>query len=283
MLASVLVGTAIAGAPPRWSDDAFPITYWVGADLGAAGLDDDAVLPAIGRAFEVWQAVDCLDASFVRSEKRVKDAAFGGADQRNTVFFVVKDWPTEYAGLPTAVELVTDENEILEGDIGLNAAEFQFAVEGDGIVAFDIQSTVTHAVGLLLGLEESSVKGATMNPEMVGRPGGQDLAQSDLDAICDLYAPTMDTGIPARSEQGDPCTRSEDCTDGFTCVVDNGDEYCAARCGGDGECGSGTTCKDPGSGSPVCIVERATGCGVAPRTSVFAVLLVAVALRGRRR
>jgi hypothetical protein len=281
MFALALVGIAIGGAPARWPDDAFPISYWVGADLGAAEVDDAKGMAAIARAFETWQAVDCFDAQFL-FEGRIDDAAFGDpADGRNTVFFVGKDWPGDSLS-PSATRVVADANVIREGDIGLNAEGFQFAVDGDGHVALDIESALTHEIGRLLGLDESEANGATMNPQMVGRPEGRSLETADLEAICALYGPSMDTGIPMRTEQGDPCTRSEDCTDGFVCVVDNGDQYCAARCGTDGECGSGTSCKDPGSGSPVCILVRATGCGVAPGTSVGALAIAFLALALRR-
>ena len=282
MFAFALVGTAFAGTPPRWSDDAFPIAYWVGADLGAAGLDDHAALGEIAQAFERWQAVTCFDGSFLFSE-RVTDAAFGDPpDHRNTVFVVAKDWFGDPS--PSAVDLVIgDDNVIREGDIALNAVDFQFAVDGDGHVALDLQSALTHEIGHLLGLDDSDENGATMNPRMIGQPDGRSLETADLEAVCALYGTGIDTGLPMRTEQGDPCAKNEDCTDGFVCVVDNGEQYCAARCGGDGECETGTSCRDPGSGSPVCILERAIGCGVVPRTSVVAALLVAIALGWRRR
>ena len=292
MFAFALVGTAFGGTPARWPDDAFPIPYSVQADLGAAGLDDEAALFEIEQAFTVWEAVTsdgvpCLPGAFDVSKERVKDAAFGDVpDQRNTVFVVVKGWPKKYEGEATAVNLVSDaDNVIVEGDIGLNAEEFPFTLEGHKHKTLDLQATVTHAVGHLLGLEDSKDNGATMNPLMVGRPQGRSLETSDEEALCALYPPApIDTGS-AHSEQGDECTRNEDCTDGFVCVVDNGDEYCATRCGAEGECPSGTSCEDPGSGSPVCIAERDTGCGVVPRTGAgfVGLVLAALAVRGRTR
>ena len=123
-----------------------------------------------------------------------------------------------------------------------------------------------------------------MNPDMIGRLAGRSLdKKSDWPALCDLYPLMTDTGSPAHSQQGDLCTRAEDCTDGFVCVVDNGDQYCAERCGPDGECGTGTTCEDPGSGAPVCVLVRETTCGVVPPKSAGFVALGLVALAIRRR
>jgi hypothetical protein len=281
MFAFALVGAAIAGSPASWST--FPIEYWVGADT--APLDDEVVMDAIDNAVRTWQTAantekQCSDGVDFDFEGRDENVAIG--DQRNTVFIVAKGWPYE-AGVPLAVDIVTNDNgAIREGDIALNAEETQFAVGGDGEKTFDIESTVAHAIGLLLGLEKSTDNGATMNPMMVGRTQGRDLDESDVDALCSLY-PTMDTGGLPHSEQGDHCTRNEDCTEGFVCVVDNGDEYCAERCGGDGECGSGTTCEDPGSGAPVCVLERATTCSIVPPTSAGFAALGFVVLATRRR
>jgi len=291
MFALALFGTAMAGTPARWPDSAFPITYSVQADLGAAGLDDAAALDEIDQAFTEWKTVDCFGRGFQRAEERVKDAAFGDdADQRNTVFVVVKDLPEKLQGQRTAVNLVVDDdNMIQEGDIGLNAVEYSFALDSDGHKALDLQSALTHEIGHFLGLEDNlDDDEATMNPGMIGRPAGRSLAKSDQEALCDLYPePTdnKDTGAPPHSAQGDSCTRAEDCTDGFVCVVDNGDQYCATRCGADGACPSKTSCEDPGSGSPVCILERETGCAVAPRTNAgfLGLVLAALALRGRTR
>jgi MYXO-CTERM domain-containing protein len=289
MFAFTWVGTAIAGSLPRWSDDAFPVSYSVG-DLTSTGVDDAAALDAIAAAFATWENVSCPDATFpvaFQFAGRVKDVPWGDPwDGVNAVLFFGKEWPGHDDASPSAVRLDIDEkpNSILEGDIALNDLDFDFAVNGDGHVTLDLQSTMTHEVGRLLGLDVSGVTGATMNPLMAGKPEGASLAQADIDAVCDLYGVSTDTGIPNHSVQGDPCTRSEDCTDGFVCVVDNGDQYCAARCGTDGQCGSGTSCEDPGSGSPVCILLRETTCGVVPpKGSGFLALgLVALAVRRRR-
>ena len=287
MFAFALVGTALAGASARW-EAPLAIPYWVASDVSSIGVDDKVVKGEIDKSFEIWQAVDCFDAVFPDAG-RDKEGVFGNPpDGRNTVFVVAKkDWPAEWAGSPFALALDTDGNVIREGDIALNAA-FPFGVGGDGKTTYDIQSTVTHAIGLMLGLEETDDNGATMNPNMVGRTEGRDLDKdSDVPAICDLYPQTTgdDSGIPPHSVQGDGCARAEDCTDGFVCVVDNGDQYCATRCGTDGTCPSKTSCEDPGSGSPVCILDRETGCAVAPRTSAgfLGLVLAALALRGRTR
>ena len=292
MFAFAFVGTAIAGTLPSWPDDAFPIEYRVG-DLASTGIDDTAALDAIAAAFKTWEdartpaGAACLGGTF-EFGGRVKDAPWGDPwDELNTVLFFGKVWPGHGKSSPSAARLDIDEksNTIREGDIAFNAVGFEFAVDGDGDVVLDLQSAMTHEVGRFLGLDVTDIKGATMNPFMAGKPDGRDLAQVDVDALCALYGESSDTGQPERSEQGDPCTRSEDCTDGFVCVVDNGDEYCAARCGNDGECPADTSCEDPGSGTPVCIVKRATGCGVVPHSSAgfLGLALVALALRGRTR
>src|SRR5436190_15880786 len=212
MFAFALVGTAMAA---RW--DASAIPYWVAPDVAVPGVADDVVEVQIDKSFETWQGVKCSDLHFP-DEGRDEKAVFGDPpDGRNTVFVITKNWPGK-KDAPFALNLDIDGEVIQEGDIALNAVDITFGVGGDGKPTYDIQSTLTHAIGLMLGLEESTVNGATMNPNMVGRSEGGDLDKSDEEALCALYPQTSDKdtgGPPSPSTQGKQCTRAEDCTDGF--------------------------------------------------------------------
>jgi hypothetical protein len=284
-LSLALVGAALAGEPARWPDAEFPLSYWVGADLHAAGVDDGKAVAAIARAFQTWQAVECFDAQFVLAG-RVEDTLYGDpADGLDVVYMVGAHWPGDPL-MPSASRTVVGEDGFIrEADVALNAEGFRYSADGDGHAALDIESAVAHEIGRILGLEESVVPGATMNPAMVGQPDGRSLEESDVAAACALYVSIGDTAGSSRTEQGDACTRSDDCTDGFVCVVDNGEQYCAERCGTGVECASGTSCLDPGSGSPVCIVDRATGCdtGGVGGASWLAATALALVARIRKR
>jgi hypothetical protein len=280
------ISSARAGEPPgaRWPDEAFPIPYAVAKDLG--GLDDENALAAISRAFESWQAIDCLPVLF-EPAGRVTQTDFGAApDGVNGMFVLGSHWPKD-PKLRSDHRIAIADGLITEADIGLNSDDFQYAVDGDGKSALDVEGAMAHEIGHLLGLQDSDINGATMNPAMVGLPEARSLDASDIASVCDLYFEPPDSGLPdtgTASAQGDSCERTDDCTEDFLCVVDNGDSYCASRCATTADCAAGTSCVDPGSGSPVCILDRDdSGCAVVHARTGWLGVLLALGAATRRR
>jgi hypothetical protein len=261
----------------RWLDTGKPIPFWVAEDMGQGGVDDKKALATILRAFETWQAVECAPIDFVFSG-RVEGAAFGDPpDGRNTVFLVAADWPRD-PKVASARDVTVDGEYIVEGDIGLNATTRHYAIDGDGKEALDLEAATAYEIGHVLGLADSLVEGATMSAGMLGNPDARSLEQDDIDGLCALYA-EGETEPP----QGAACANTGDCREGYLCVVDNGEQYCAARCVDDDTCDDGTSCVDPGSGSPVCIADRPRVCATSSGQVSLALALAGILLAGARR
>jgi hypothetical protein len=204
---------------------------------GIAGLDQ------VSQAFATWQRAlaSCSDVTLTegaRTSSRKVGLATGGAANTNLVLFRWKscaqaapaaapcwadgscanvydcwDHPSGLLGV-TTLSFITATGRVVDADIELNAAENLFTIVNAPVcggaqaltcVATDVQNTVTHEVGHLLGLAHSATPGSTMNAtSSVG-----DLAKRKVDAdsaqfVCDVYPPKL----PAQDcvEQTTPAT-----------------------------------------------------------------------------
>ncbi|MDH5673181.1 MAG: matrixin family metalloprotease [Myxococcales bacterium] len=109
----------------------------------------------------------------------------------NSVSVVTHGRPEPGEGQVALTTVTSDRStgEIFDADIALNAEENTFTV-GDEQVRTDLQSTLTHEIGHLLGLEHSDVSGATMGPSTDLRSTSlRTLERDDVEGLCALYAP----------------------------------------------------------------------------------------------
>ena len=162
------------------------------------------VTGAIQRSIQAWQAVADIEMLVGPSDKMsVSPSGLTGdgvslitiAQTPENVLFFSKDSDT--ASAKTRIFFGRSGN-ITEADIVLNPFQ-QFSTDGT-FGTFDLESTLTHEIGHLLGLRHSGVMGATM-AESFARMGtfglvdlGQrTLSESDIAAIRDLYGPARET------------------------------------------------------------------------------------------
>jgi hypothetical protein len=189
---------------------------------------------AIKKAYDSWQTQMNTCGNLAISEgQRTNSRDVGyieNKDNMNVVLFRQKNcsdvapktdkcWTDDNCGnafdcwqhIPGAIALTTtsfnkESGRILDSDIELNTPNFIFsAVDAPPCiapnflvtcVATDIQNTLTHEVGHLLGLSHTDIPGSTMAPRA---PGGE-ISKRDLDSfskqfVCDVYP----KGKPSRT------------------------------------------------------------------------------------
>ena len=161
------------------------------------------VVEAISRSLLAWQKVADIEFQIDTSDKQsVSPSGIAGdgvslitiAQTPENLLFFLKD--AETASAKTRI-FYNGRGFITEADIVLNPYQ-QFSTDGT-FGTYDLESTLTHEVGHLLGLRHSSVLGATMldNFGKVGVFGVSDfsprsLSESDIASIRELYGPNTE-------------------------------------------------------------------------------------------
>lgn len=181
--------TTSAGVKTYWAH--LCLSVWLQADV-ANGLDPAAVQSALEAAAAAWTEVDCCDAVIqsagVTCFDEVGLARWPGA--LNTVLWREEPGSWVHAERVVALTSLTYDmktGEIVDGDIEINAADYDFATDGDP-TRYDLRGTLTHELGHLLGLNHSDDRTATMWED--SRPGELDkrvLHDDDVRGICASY------------------------------------------------------------------------------------------------
>jgi hypothetical protein len=179
LLAAAPLGAAIrltytmqgAPTPVFWPRAAFPIPYEVDrriVDAGAAA--------GIERAFNIWTTIGDADVSF-----RDGGAVAGlkaGADGHNTVTIADKLF-ADQGFIAVTTNWYRNDGTMNEADIQIDPC----LLKGD----YNLQQTVAHEVGHLLGLDHSGVVSSIMYP-YVSKSGSMSLESDDKLAIATLYS-----------------------------------------------------------------------------------------------
>lgn len=156
------------------------------------------VLTALSRSLEAWASVADIEFRLVVSEKqnvsppgRVGDGVnlITIAQSPENLLFFARDPFSEAAR--TRI-FYNKKGDIVEADIVLNPFQ-QFSTDG-AYGTFDLETTLAHEIGHLLGLKHSAVRGSLMadrvarnTPNGVSDPGQTLLSDSDVTAIRGLY------------------------------------------------------------------------------------------------
>jgi Matrixin len=169
-----------------------------------AGSD---VIGAARRALSHWSSVS--NVRFVETTTSTDSISPNGGGDGISVI-TVADTPENRAAFPTPPALVTGRTRVFfdpasglisEADITINP-EMQFSTDGTA-GTYDLEATLTHELGHLLGLQHSGVVGATMQPRQpqngyyTSAFAPRTLSEDDEAGVRAIYGPCYGTGAIA--------------------------------------------------------------------------------------
>ena len=196
----------------RWTKKTIPIAISTSLSLPNASFTVGSdVAGAIHGALEAWS--NATNINFVEAPSNLQ--SISPANRPDGVNLITITATSENLAIfgnensPARTRVFYDANtgEISEADIVINP--FMYSVAGapiefstDGTPGtYDLQSTLTHEIGHLLGLNHSSVLGATMNATQAlngtfGLPALSErtLSESDIAAVKSIYGSRGETG-----------------------------------------------------------------------------------------
>lgn len=157
---------------------------------------DSDVIGAVMRSFRTWQDVANIEFVTDFSEKQGISPSGAGdgvslitiAQTPENVLLFSKEPDRESA----KTRVFYSKGAITEADIVLNPFQ-SFSTDGT-YGTFDLQATLTHEIGHMLGLRHSAVLGATMSESLpkngtfgISDLGARELSRNDIASIRDLY------------------------------------------------------------------------------------------------
>jgi hypothetical protein len=196
----------------RWAKKTIQIAISSSLTLPTTGITGGSdVAAAIHSALETWSTA--ANINFVEVPSKLQSISSAprpdgvnlitiAATSENLAIFGNENSPAR-----TRVFYDSDTGEISEADIVINP--YLYSVTGEPVEfstdgtpgTYDLQSTLTHEIGHLLGLNHSSVVGATMNATQAlngtfGLPAltERTLSESDVAAVKSIYGSPGETG-----------------------------------------------------------------------------------------
>lgn len=200
VLANALsMGSGPAPGPLRWKGNIvrIAISDSISAQNSSIKADSD-VEGAISRSIKAWESA--ADLKFIISRSNTQSVSPAGNAGDGTSLITIAATPENVALFAKDGDDASARTRIFynargnvtEADIVLNPYQ-QFSTDGT-FGTFDLESTLTHEIGHLLGLEHSEILGSTMHANhgrnglySLNNYGPRTLAPEDISAIRGLY------------------------------------------------------------------------------------------------
>ncbi|MDC0715046.1 matrixin family metalloprotease [Stigmatella sp. ncwal1] len=237
-----------------------PFRYYLDARANTpAGIALAEVEKATNAAFQTWEAVQCAYPDFEYMGRSNTNASINPNNVGDTydTFNVSTVWVTQaadpyyqtalnYGNLPSATLALTYSGYLYQCDIFINAVNYKWTTlpnttPNQGFI--DLQTVLTHEVGHCLGFDDNANPlTSVMNPDFPVGGNRRTLDVDDSDGLCNLY--------PENGAVGSPCSATDPCSGGLTCVTrrkpdGSSAQYCTKGCIGNtnGECPNPFLCR----------------------------------------
>ncbi len=134
-------------------------------------------------------------------------------DEHFTVFFD-PSWSEDPDILALTYTWSNSEGEIVHFDIAINSDDHDWAVDGSS-EKHDLQNTITHEFGHVLGLDHSEISDATMSPSSpAGELSKRELHEDDLLGYQIIYPGPITDGSPSAGSPSSTDSSSSGATGG---------------------------------------------------------------------
>ncbi|MDJ0765413.1 MAG: matrixin family metalloprotease [Myxococcota bacterium] len=184
--------TTAAGTPVRWHQGTVEIT--LDPSLAMLGNPTD-VKRAIIAAFEMWSEQSSVPVAFQFTQKQCSRIGYDNEGKNENCVAAIwkgEEWDEideGAAGASTILSFKSGDGEIMDADIAINAADWEWRVDGCEKTALDLTAVVAHEIGHLLGLEHTTEPEAIMYPTThLGICDSPELHADDIAGVDDLYA-----------------------------------------------------------------------------------------------
>jgi MYXO-CTERM domain-containing protein len=157
------------------------------------GLDAEEVEAAIRGALDGWAQVTGLTFKLVAGDPDAKPGYVANGENHNDILFVEQGWQWDDNALAaTLLAIDTTSHTIVDADIVLNATQHRFrALSADHTpsgIYDDLQNTLSHEMGHVIGLAHTDVTAAVMFPDAPkGEVAKRVLKEDDIDGARAIY------------------------------------------------------------------------------------------------
>ena len=196
--AYVFVVSDTTGEPIRWEESCIEI--YLNPNV-VPELVPHQALAALNEAIRPWNEVGCAGIAFAMRGATCFDESGAEAwpGTQNVVIWRDGIGSWEHPERVVALTFVSYEPvsaRIFDADIEINGEDYSFGIQGQPGL-YDLQSTLTHEFGHVLGLDHSNDLEATMYKQsFAGETKKRTLAADDKEALCMSHAAAADDPVP---------------------------------------------------------------------------------------